>query len=100
MPILEPITTNEFTIKNSHSFASELKELKFNHPIYIASFDITQLYTNIPLAETIDICLDSLCDSDNMFVNLTKNELKRFLTLATKNSTFYFNENLYEQIDG
>ena len=100
VPILEPITTNEFTIKNSHSFASELKELKFNHPIYIASFDITQLYTNIPLQETIDICLDSLCDNDNMFVNLTRNELNKFLTLATNNSTFYFNDNLYEQLDG
>ena len=100
VPILEPITTNKFTISNSHSFASELQKLKFNHPIYIASFDIAQLYTNIPLQETIDICLNSLCDSDDMFVNITRNELKKLLTLATNNSTFYFNENLYEQLDG
>ena len=59
----------------------------------MASLDISSLYTNIPLDETIQICLDALCDQqDEKVFDLTRQEFKRFLSLATQNSIFYFNQ--------
>ena len=66
----------------------------------MASFDITSLYTCIPLDETIDICTRSLIDEDGTFINLNSKELSTMLNFATKNSIFYFNKLLYEQTDG
>ena len=100
VPVLEPLTSNEYTLKNSHALAHALKSLKFNHPVYMASFDISSLYTCIPLDETTDICIRNLIDEDGIFINLNSEELSTMLNLATINSVFYFNKVLYEQTDG
>ena len=57
VPILEPLTSNQFTIFYS-SFASEISHVKNNHGHVMASFDIKSLFTNTSLEETIDICSD------------------------------------------
>ena len=57
VPILEPLTTNEYTIKDSFTFAEELQS--FDLKLVMASFDIESLFTNIPLQETIDLCVEN-----------------------------------------
>ena len=47
--LLNPLTNNEYTIKDSFSFAKEI--LEFNGSLFMASF-INSLFTNIPLTET------------------------------------------------
>ena len=47
VPLLAPLTSNEYTIKNSFSFAEEL--LSFDSNLVMASFDVESLFTNIPL---------------------------------------------------
>ena len=44
-PILEPITTNKFTTKNSFEFAKEVIEQ--DSGLYMASLDVESLFTNI-----------------------------------------------------
>ena len=58
VPILEPLTKSQYTLKNSYEFANCINESKFNN-CTIASFDIESLFTNIPVDETIDIILES-----------------------------------------
>ena len=58
VPMLEPLTTNEYTIKNSFTFAEELQS--FHPKLEMATFDIELLFTNIPLEETIDLCVANL----------------------------------------
>ena len=53
VPVLEPLTTNEYIIKDSFTFAEELQS--FHSKLLMASFDIESLFTNIPLQETIDL---------------------------------------------
>ena len=60
VPILTPLTTNEYTIQNSAEFTSKLSEIQNADNLYMASFDIENLFTNIPLAETINICIQRL----------------------------------------
>ena len=58
VPILEPITTNQFTIINSFEFTKEVIEQ--DSGLFMASLDVESLFTNIPLEETINISCDSL----------------------------------------
>ena len=51
--ILEPITTNEFTIKNSFESAKEVIEQ--DSGLFMASSDVESLFTNIPLEEIIKV---------------------------------------------
>ena len=67
----------------------------------MCSFDIKSLFTNIPLDETIDICLKELFQNDNsLYLNFNKKQFNSLLQLATKNNIFMFNNVLYEQVDG
>ena len=47
VPLLTPLTSNHFTLKDSFSFAEEVSS--FDCTYYITSFDIESLFTNIPL---------------------------------------------------
>ena len=60
VPILAPFTENEFTVKNSYQFADDMKNMRLESSMTMASFDIESLFTNIPVRETINICIESL----------------------------------------
>ena len=53
--MLKQIIVNEYTIKDSFSFAKEVEE--FDPDLALASFDLKSLFTNIPLTETIDLSI-------------------------------------------
>ena len=65
----------------------------------MGSVDFDSLFTNIPLEETIDICTNTLFENMEK-VGLSKIEFKELLSLATKESYFIFNGQLYKQVDG
>ena len=66
----------------------------------MASLDVDSLFTNIPLVETVNICVDSLFENCEKVQGLSKEEFHKLLTLATTESFFIFNGNFYKQIDG
>ena len=66
----------------------------------MSSLDVDSLFTNIPLDETIDICVNQLFENTDTVEGFTKLELKQLLRLATKESYFLFNGLLYKQNDG
>ena len=99
IPYLEPITTNEFVVKDSFSFAENIRKLDKN--AYMTSFDINSLFTNIPLNETIDICIKLLYPSKNKKVKgISRDEFRLLLEIATKESLFIFDNKCYSQLDG
>ena len=98
VPILSNLTTNEYTIKDSFSFAKEI--VQQDSSFYMGSLDVDSLFTNIPLEETINICTESVYNQNDIVEGLSKSEFKELLSLATKESYFIFNEFLYKQIDG
>ena len=51
VPILKPLTTNEFTVKDSFHFAEEIVDQQ--HDLFMGSLDVDSLFTNIPLDETL-----------------------------------------------
>ena len=63
----------------------------------MGSLDVDSLFTNIPLEETINISTESTYDQNDSFKGLNKSEFKELLSLATKDSYFFFNEILCKQ---
>ena len=66
----------------------------------MGSLDVDSFFTNIPLNETIDICVNQFFENTDTAEGFTKSELKQLLCLATKESYFIFNGLLYKHIDG
>ena len=62
-------------------------------------YDVTSLFTNIPLQETIDIAIN-LIFNHNPNLNITRKELKKLFLFATSQTHFTFNSKFYNQIDG
>ena len=100
VPLLAPLTTNEFTIENSSAFASFIQSVPNANQLFMTSFDVENLFTNIPLQETIQICLDSLFRENPTFLGFTKALFRSFLELAVNNTFFLFNNNYYQQTEG
>ena len=46
VPILKPLTTNEFTVKGPFHFAEEIVHKQ--HDLFMSSLDVDSLFTNIP----------------------------------------------------
>ena len=58
MPILNPLTNNEFTVKDSFYLAEEIVDQQPD--FFMGSLDVNSLFTNIPLEETIEIYTNEL----------------------------------------
>ena len=81
VPILEPITANEFTIKNSFEFAKEITEQ--DSGFFMARLDVESLFTNtnIPLEETINISYDSVFGNKAKISNFSRNDFEKLLKM-------------------
>ena len=91
--MLEPLTTNEYTLKDSFTFAEELQG--FDSKLLMASFDIESLFTNIPLQETIDLCVE------NLFQDRTNvDSFRELLTRTMSESLILFDQEFYKQHNG
>ena len=65
------VTSNDYTITDSFSLAEELVSFDCAH--YMTSFDIESLFTDNPLEETINICVEKLFQNKTKVNNLLKN---------------------------
>ena len=66
----------------------------------MASLDVTSLYTNVLIQETIDIVVNSLFDNQNTLENLNKSQFKKLLEVCVKDNNFIFNGEHYVQHEG
>ena len=97
VPILNPLTKNEYRVKDSFQFAEEI--CGQDPAISIDSLDVDSLFTNILLDETIDICVNQLFENTDTVEGFANLELKQLLCLAAKESYFIFSGLLYKQVD-
>lgn len=97
--ILSPYTNNGYSVKNTFTFVKEIHELDLNSS-YVCSFDVSSLFTSIPLDETIEIALDYVFEEQTTINGLNRKQLKKLVVMATKETHFMFNNNVYDQIDG
>ncbi|XP_065667691.1 uncharacterized protein LOC136087983 [Hydra vulgaris] len=96
--LISPLINTEFCTKDSFSFVKEISQVNL-HKQFLVSYDVTSLYTNVPLQETIDIAVNSIMLNIKNF-KITKNDLKKLFNFATSQTHFLFKGHTYDQIDG
>ena len=98
VPIMSPLTSNQFTVHDPFSFADKVSSFCPDH--FMASLHVESLFTNIPLNEVIDICIDDSFSDTNTIHNIDGNDMRELLTLAAYESFFIFDQVMYRQTDG
>ena len=58
--------------------------------LFMASLDADSLFTNMPLDETIEICLNELFKSSQMVLGFNKQQVLEALTLTTEENVILF----------
>ena len=96
---MQPITSNSCTIKDSFAFAEWIRQYQDTgtHNI-LCSFDVKSLFTNVPITETIDICINRLQRVGPL--PMPEKHLRKLLEFSTKKSHFLFNGKMYDFVDG
>ena len=91
-------TTNEYTVIDSFHFGEENCQQDSN--LHMTSLDDDSLFTNIPLNEAINICVDNLYNDNENTPIISKHYFCNLLNIATKESFFLFNNKYYKHVDG
>ena len=85
-------------------FADEVRGFKIKNGEILVSYDVTSLFANVPLEETMQILTEKAFAQDwfneTYSLNLSKTDLIDLLRAATKKQLFQFDGALYEQTDG
>ena len=84
IPILEPLTHNEFTIKESFRFAKDITN--YDSSFCMVSLDVESIFLNIPLNEAINNCVSDLYNKNLYNGKLSKRDLFKLPEAATSES--------------
>ena len=99
VPLLNDISCNQYSLRNSSKFIPEILEQNSN--TFMTSFDVKSLFTNVTLAETIDIISNKLFPTINTFFHgFNRLNFKKLLELSVIDTHFTFNGKIYKQVDG
>ena len=79
--LLQPHIPSTFIASDSFIFVKEINDLSL-HGIFMVSFDVESLFTNIPLDDCINLAVKYITEG-NPGLKLSKNELKRLFEFAT-----------------
>ena len=101
---LKPLSVNDHTVSDTFQFAEELHGMEINGHDILVSYDVSSLFTNVPVDETIENIAERAFEDDwfnkDHNLNITKTDLIELLRVATKNQLFQFEGDLFEQTDG
>ena len=104
--LLDPVLQKygEHAVKDTFEFCESLETCAAEKNVtgsFMCSFDVESLFTNIPLEETLQICLDTLYrDSEISEPAMPEGLLRKLLVKATTEVEFSFDGVMYRQIDG
>ena len=98
--LLSPLSKSNYTINSTKQFVNYIRKQKVPGGYQMMSFDVTSIFTNAPLEETIEITLQKVYIDQEINTNIPKKEMKELLYQCTKNIHFIFNGEIDIQIDG
>ena len=80
--------------------ADSLKAVKLEEDEVIVSFDVSSLYTNVPIQEAIQICADLLYSGEHALPPVDKQTFIELLELCTCDVLMLTHDGYYRQKDG
>ena len=101
--LLEPFLTlySSNCVRDSFTFADIITTSNLDpSSVFLCSFDTSSLLTNVPLAETIQICADALYSSEHPPAPFPRQIFVELMEMATSSVEFSFNDIMHRQIDG
>ena len=96
--LLDDVIPNDHSAKDTFSFVEELKTVSVTNK-YMVSYNVTSLFTNIPLEETIHLTID-LSSEAKPDLKISRKDLQKLFQFATSQTNFLFNGSVYDQVDG
>ncbi|KFD50276.1 hypothetical protein M514_08904 [Trichuris suis] len=102
--IIRPLTGSKmFAVKNSKEFCAEIKNLRLDSSDILASYDVKDLFTSIPMDVTLD-ALEKLLDVDSTLAQRTSLKtlhVNKLVSFCMKEANcFRFQEHFYTQKGG
>ena len=100
-----PITTCAEAIFVSLHFrfvyvCKTMQNLDIDPNVFMCSFDVSSLFTNVSLDETIKICSEALYNESNSQPLIPKDVFVELMRNATSSVEFSFNSTMYMHTDG
>ena len=97
-PVLERFSS--YYLSDLSTFAKTMQNLVIDLNVFMCSFDVSSLFTNVPLDETIKICSEALYDQSDSQPLIPKDVFVELMKSATSSVEFSFNNTMYKQTDG
>ena len=98
--LIKPHIPDTYLLRSMENFIERLKECPCNNTNTMVSFEVVSLFTNVPLAETIELVIERLHENNNSSaIPFEKRVFRQLMFMATQ-GLFMYNDKLYKQIDG
>lgn len=97
--LISPLSISEYTVSSTKDFVQNIRIIKVPTWHHMVCFDAKFLFINIPLRYFINLVLKRICDSGELWTNITRLEMKEMLALCTKSVHFTFSGVIYLQTD-
>ena len=89
-----PKKPTQIRVKSTFDLMGKIKNEQIPLGFTIISFDIKSLFTSVPLTEPIVIILDRVYNCKEILTVVTRGEIRKMLTLCTKNVHFTLNNKI------
>ena len=96
--LLNPVIPSQHCTTDSFTFVNDIKQIRLNEK-FLVSFDVVNLFTNVPLDETIDLAVDMVFDHYKD-IQMSRVQMRKLFIFATKQTHFKYDGQYYDQIDG
>ena len=98
---LKPLCSNQYKISDTQEFASLIKDQPpLNDEEEYVSYDVDSLFTNIPVAETIEYIIHQVYMEKKIPPRCSKFIFKRLLLILTTECSFQFNHQILKEVEG
>ena len=100
--VIDPVLSlySTYCISDSFTFTDKVKTFNFPPSVFLCFYDVCSLFTNVPLAETIEICANALYDGELTLPPFPRAVFVELMQTATSSAEFSFNNIMHRQIDG
>ena len=98
VPLLKPFTSNNYAVKDSFDFVKDITQQ--SSKLFMASLDVDSFFINVPLDETVEICVNKSFKSSQTVSGLNKQQVLEMLSLTCKEIVILFVQKYYSQTDG
>lgn len=110
---LQPLRNSSYMLKDTFDFTKSIKKLNSTMTQHrMVSFDVTSLFTKVPLTYTINLILNRMYGTEHncpQFIKsktdwcskcLNRHDMEKLLNMATSDTHFSFNNKYYQQHNG